>query len=125
MAVTIQNRDTDPLLPDDVAAWMEERGWNAHHDEWHFVRQWDVIDEIARKDPSPARRQDARAALDAATARGWARTPTQEGAAGNGLDFLAMHRAMVRLLSAEFPQHAAYFQGWNTPPTSSPSTVVT
>lgn len=58
------------------------------------------------------------AALASAQAQGWTRNPLQEGEAGNGLQFLAMHRVMFRALRAQFPQYAStVFQGWPTVPT--------
>jgi len=44
------------------------------------------------------------------------KAPIQEGQAGNGVEFLAMHRGMMQMLRERFPQHAALFQGRNTPP---------
>ena len=41
------------------------------------------------------------------------RAPIQEGEQTNGLIFLAMHRVMIGLLTAQFPAHVA---GWTTPP---------
>ena len=43
--------------------------------------------------------------------------PTQEGEEGNGIEFLAMHRMMIRTLVSKFPQHAHLFKGWEAPPT--------
>src|SRR4051812_46673422 len=89
-------------MPDEVRAWMAARSWGPHHLEWHTVRQWDRL--------PPAARQWAEQ-------QGWRRYPVPEGGAGNGLEFLAMHRAMIELLREQFPQHAALLNGWATPPT--------
>lgn len=41
----------------------------------------------------------------------------QEGEAGNGREFLVMHRAMIELIRAAFPDRAALFAGWAAVPT--------
>ena len=68
-----------------------------------MTRIWDLI-------PADARQW--------AISQGWSRYPIQEGEAGNGIQFLAMHRVMIRQLIAAFPTHAALFAGWPTPPTN-------
>jgi hypothetical protein len=81
---------------------MSERNWGTHHLEWHTVRQWDRL-------PPPDQQW--------AQQQGWRRADVQEGEAGNGFEFLVMHRAMIELLREQFPPHAALFAGWPTPPT--------
>jgi hypothetical protein len=51
-----------------------------------------------------------------ATAQGWSRHSVQEGEEDNGLQFLAMHRVMIKKLVAAFPQHQGLFAGWPQPP---------
>ena len=92
----------EPRMPSDVIAWMDARNWGSHHLEWHTVRQWGLLDAAGRA---------------WATSQGWTPASRQEGAAGNGLDFLLMHRAMIELLREAFPSHAALFVGWSQPPT--------
>jgi Ferritin-like len=94
---------SDPLMPGEVRDWMDQLGWGAHHLEWHTERQWDRL--------PPAQRAWAER-------QGWRRADRQEGSSGNGFDFLIMHRAMLQLLTAQFPQYAAMFQGWASPPTN-------
>src|SRR5215218_4298170 len=91
----------DPLMPGEITTWMGARNWGTHHLEWHTVRSWDRL--------SPQ-------ALGEAQAAGWTRYPIQEGEEGNGFEFLMMHRAMLQMLLEGFPQHAAYFRGWERPP---------
>ncbi len=89
-------------MPAEILDWMEQRDWGRHHLEWHVVRQWDLL--------TPAQQSWA-------AAQGWQRAARQEGTAGNGLEFLRMHRAMIELLRDNFPAHAALLAGWTTPPT--------
>ncbi len=94
----------DPLrLPRSIVKFENENGWGNHHVEWHTVRRWDLLDS---QGVAYAKRQ------------GWARATLQEGAAGNGLEFLAMHRVMIRQLKEKFPRSAALFNGWESPPTN-------
>jgi hypothetical protein len=92
----------DPLMPREVRDWMDQLGWGMHHLEWHTERQWDRMSGELQS---------------WAQGQGWRRAERQEGTAGNGYDFLLMHRAMLDLLREKFPQHAAYLQGWQSPPT--------
>jgi len=93
---------SDVALPDEARIWMQSLNWGEHHLQWHQERRWDLL-------PVPAR--------NAAIARGWRRAARQEGEAGNGLDFLVMHRAMLEMLRLEWPAHAARFKGWTAVPT--------
>ena len=102
---------TDPRLPAEMDAYMEAAGWGEHHDQWHYEQRYDYWRHRAAQG-------DAGAAEVVAYGdeRGWGRAPHQEGAAGHGLHFLAMHRAMFQLLAEAFPQHGAYLAGWSSPP---------
>ena len=94
----------DPLaLPQSIIDFQNARGWGDHHLEWHTERQWDRLNPSDR---------------DWAKKHGWKRAGLQEGQKGNGLEFLAMHRAMLRMLTDEFPKNRKYFTGWTTPPTN-------
>jgi hypothetical protein len=97
----------EPQMPDEIVNWMRQLDWGMHHVYWHATRQWDLLGP------------EERIQLEAA---GQTRANHQEGETGNGWDFLPMHRGMIRLLSAQFPQHSAFFQGWSTPPTAANST---
>jgi hypothetical protein len=96
----------DPLLmPPEIVAFEKKQMWGMHHLEWHLTRRWASF--VA--DPKNAA---------FAKAHHWTKAPRQEGDPGNGMDFLAMHRAMIRTLEAKFPQDASLFQGWTSPPTN-------
>jgi hypothetical protein len=94
---------TDPdAMPGPILTFLNTEGWGDHHLEWHTVRQWDRM---------PVENQTE------ARERGWARADLQEGAKGNGLEFLTMHRTMIRLLVQKFPKDASLFDGFTEPPT--------
>jgi hypothetical protein len=92
----------DIPMPEEIIAWMKERKWGDHHTRWHTERNWDL------QTPED---------LAMSVQTGWSRYPMQEGEEGNGLDFLAMHRVMIRMLRTAFPIHSALFDGWSAPPT--------
>ncbi|UJP06135.1 MAG: hypothetical protein LZF61_03930 [Nitrosomonas sp.] len=104
---------TDERMPEEMIFWMNQKGWGSHHEQWHFERRWDFWHAIASQPQHPSWVDDL---IDDARAKGWSRASTQEGAAGNGEDFLFMHRAMFQLLADNFPQHLHFLRGWNTPP---------
>ena len=94
----------DPLaMPAPMLTFLKAQDWGSHHLQWHTVRQWD---RLQPSDQAWAKRQ------------GWARADLPEGAKGNGLEFLAMHRVMIRILTQKFPTDAPLFKGWTVPPTS-------
>lgn len=101
-SVTSGPRETpaDQPMPQEIVDWLLQRGWGDHHLRWHVERRWDVF---AARAPG---------VIAWAEQQGWSRYPVQEGMAGNGLEFLAMHRAMIRALAKTFPQQAALFTGW-------------
>jgi len=101
----------DEAVPQQMIQWMRARNWGAHHDEWHFCRRWDFWHELARQGDS-----DSQAMVDYAEQKQWQRAAVQEGEAGNGLEFLGMHRAMIQLLVRNFPEHFHVLRGWHTPP---------
>jgi hypothetical protein len=88
-------------LPPDVVAWQDARGWSEHHARWHAQRRWNLLHAPAR---------------DWAARRGWSAAARPEGSAGSGKEFLLMHRAMLQLLRESFPDRAALFAGWTSPP---------
>jgi hypothetical protein len=94
---------TEPLaMPKPMLTFLRTQDWGSHHLQWHTVRQWD---RLGPSDQAWAKRQ------------GWARADLMEGAKGNGLEFLAMHRVMIRTLTEKFPKNADLFHGWEKPPT--------
>ena len=92
----------DVSLPTEIVDWIRARNWGPHHLQWHTERQWDIL--------PPEAQQWARQ-------QGWNKVEPQEGAPGNGFDFLLMHRAMLQLMREDFPQFRSYFVGWTTVPT--------
>ena len=93
----------DPLaMPAPMLSFLKSQDWGTHHLEWHTVRQWD---RLQPSDQAWAKKQ------------GWSRASLMEGQKGNGLEFLAMHRVMIHMLCAKFPEDANLFAGWTVPPT--------
>ena len=94
---------TDPnAMPADIATYLADHNWSYMHLDFHVARMWDGLGEGGR---------------DWATDQGISRWKQQEGEAGTGLEFLAMHRLMIEELRLVFPHHQALFDGWTTPPT--------
>jgi mono/diheme cytochrome c family protein len=100
----------DTLLPRAVIAWMEDQGWQQEHDDWHNIRRWD---QNCRRSNAPA---EGCASAQRLVARGLWRAPIQEGAPGDGYDFLVMHRHMIQGLKQAFPKHADLFAGFRKVP---------
>jgi len=93
----------DPnAMPKPMLTFLNQEGWGKHHLEWHTVRQWDLL---SSDDQAYAKRQH------------WARADVQEGTKGNGLEFLAMHRVMIQMLTDKFPAYKDLFVGFAQPPT--------
>lgn len=93
----------DPIsMPKPMLTFLKTNKWGTHHLEWHTVRNWD---RLGPSDQAWAKKQ------------GWSRADLQEGTKGNGLEFLAMHRVMFRILKEKFPENAKLFDGWKAPPT--------
>src|SRR6516165_1030882 len=93
---------SDPMMPDKVCRWMRRRKWHHHHAQWHYTRLWDFLE-----DSSPA-------IVDWMKRHDWQRAPRQAGDPGSGLDFLAMHRVMIRMVQQNF--QSALPSPWQTPP---------
>ena len=104
---------SDEQMPDEIVTWMNQKGWGEHHAQWHFERKWDFWHAQAEK---PNHSKDIDDAIANANLKHWSRASVQEGESENGKDFLFMHRAMLQLLLASFPQHQHYVRGWVTPP---------
>lgn len=91
----------EPLISKEVSDWMDKRAWGIHHKVWHCARLWDLIPEFRKY----------------VTDHGGSRADRQEGTLGNGLDFLAMHRNMIRSMRHHFPRYDGIWHGWNVVPT--------
>ena len=102
----------DIRIPEEIITWMTSRNWGPHHVEYHTVKRWDIWHHRAAGGD-----QGAIAVVNFMNDRGWQRPAIQEGGTGDGLEFLAMHRAMLLLIKQQFPMHAPWFEGWNSPPT--------
>lgn len=101
----------DVSIPTPIVTWMQARNWGPHHLEWHLTRMWDWFHARAAAGHAPSA-----GVVAYINAQGWTRHSVQEGGPGNGMEFLAMHRAMIHLLTEAFPGDAGLFTGWATPP---------
>lgn len=89
-------------LPASLTSHMQAHGWGQMHLQWHTERRWDRLPPAAA---AYAQRQ------------GWTRAARQEGESGNGVEFLAMHRVMLRMLADLDPTARPWLVGWTAPPT--------
>jgi hypothetical protein len=102
--------EQDVLLPQLVLDWMDEYQFAEAHDGWHLVRKWDQTCRMSNATTC--------AASGALTRQGLHRAPIQQGAPGDGIAFMMMHRHMIMMLKTAFPNHAALFSGFTTVPKS-------
>jgi hypothetical protein len=100
----------DVLLPQPIVDWLNELGLQQVHDAWHTTRRWD---QICGSSFASAATCDYAQQL---TASGLWRAQFQQGAPGAGSAFLAMHRHMIGMFKAAFPQHAELFAGFSHVP---------
>jgi hypothetical protein len=96
--------DADRPMPRAVRSTMRQQGWGCMHREWHAVR---LLDSLVGLEAQYVRAYHPE----------WTAVQPQEGGAGNGLEFLAMHRVMLAELRATFPGWAddpalADLAGW-------------
>lgn len=85
----------DIKLPEEIITWMTSLNWGEHHDEYHAVKRWDIWHYLAAQGD-----QDAKEIVAYIEAKQWKRAKYQEGESGDGLEFLAMHRAMLTTVTA-------------------------
>lgn len=78
-----------PELPTQVKHMLASEGMRVHHHLWHFVRS----EERWRGLPAQSRQQ--------LTDAGWV-APRFEAEPGAGLDFLGMHRQMIKMVDQAF-----------------------
>jgi hypothetical protein len=102
----------DKRIPEEVIDWMSNLNWGNHHLEYHIVKRYDIFQFRANQGDS-----NSLNIMRFIQANNWNRASIQEGADGDGLQFLAMHRAMIQMIKNEFPQHSNFLIGWTTPPT--------
>ena len=88
-------------MPQPLVDYMQSHGWSTMHLAWHTARRWDLLPPASRT---------------FAEGQGWHRVDPQEGAPGNGIEFLAMHRMMFQMLHEQAPS-SPDFAAWPTPPT--------
>jgi hypothetical protein len=107
---------SDVKMPEKLILWMQGLMWGSHHDQWHFERRWDFWHHLA-ENGDPDTQREVKKMIEYARSQHWKRAELQEGEAGNGMDFLMMHRAMLHLIEEKFPEPQNLIRGWKTPPT--------
>ena len=98
----------DLLMPQIVLDWMNENQFAESHDGWHLVRKWD---QTCRKSNATTCTGSARL-----TNQGLERAAIQQGAPGDGLAFMMMHRHMIHMLKTAFPKNSTLFDGFKKVP---------
>ncbi|MDQ2646243.1 MAG: hypothetical protein M3020_20685, partial [Myxococcota bacterium] len=97
----------DTLVQPEVIEWMNSQVWEEAHFQWHNIRRCNggMVDRTRAGGLDPCKHTEL--------------VPqNQEGkGAGDGLEFLAMHRHMIESLKQLFPKHTEQFEGWDTFPT--------
>jgi len=106
----------DPAIPSEWADYMRQLDWPEHHERWHYEQRYDWWRHRAAHHPQAPVRAAAQQMVAYGDSKNWTSGAHAEGAPGHGLHFLAMHRAMIALVAARFPQHAHLLAGWKTPP---------
>lgn len=102
----------DIRIPVEMIDWMNTQNWGNHHLEYHIVKRYDIFQFRANQGDL-----NSINVMQFIQANNWNRASIQEGADYDGLQFLTMHRAMIQMLTKEFPQHADLLTGWASPPT--------
>lgn len=102
----------DTMLPKPVLDWMKEREWDESHDGWHLIRLWD---QGCRKSNASG---EGCASAQRLVSKGLWRAPNQQGAPGEGVEFLAFHRHMIQQIKQAFPKHADLFSSFKHIPKS-------
>jgi hypothetical protein len=100
----VQSGQTDTIVQPQVLAWMQAHVWETAHFEWHSIRRctagtsMSTINICSHTDLIPANQECL--------------------SDGDGLEFLAMHRHMIRSLKQLWPNHQEQFTGFATFPQS-------
>lgn len=96
---------TDTTVQPGVIEWMDEHVWQEAHFQWHNIRRCRSMGFGG----GAMRRGN----LDICKDYPDLIPANQEGqGAGDGLEFLAMHRHMIESLKQLFPKHTEQFEGW-------------
>jgi hypothetical protein len=101
----------DLTVQPEVLAWFKARVWEQAHFQWHNIRRCSGGGMGATADAKGGGINPCKSNPEL--------IPTnQEGkGAGDGLEFLAMHRHMIQSLKQLWPKHSEQFEGWEHFPT--------
>jgi len=109
--ITVRNTQ-DTQMPKAMSDWMFDQGWHQEHDDWHNIRRWD---QNCKQSYAAA---EGCAYAQRLLQRGLWRADIQEGAPGDGYDFLVMHRHMIQMLKETFPSAKSLLSGFERIPLS-------
>jgi len=104
-----KSNQIDTLVQPGVVTWMQNHVWEEAHFQWHNIRRCNggMVDKTRAGGLDPCAHKELVPA-------------DQEGnGAGDGLQFLAMHRHMIQSLKQLYPKHTEQFEGWEHYPQKS------
>lgn len=110
------NGQTDTTVQPEVIAWMEKTKWQSAHYQWHAVRRCGSgMGGGGFFGAMPGSEEN-----NAIQICELAEVPADQECktAGDGYQFMAMHRHMITSLKALWPTHTEQFEGWDEFPTS-------
>ncbi|HYQ15628.1 MAG TPA: hypothetical protein VEQ58_07720, partial [Polyangiaceae bacterium] len=107
----VKSNQVDLTVQPEVLKWFKDRVWEQAHFQWHNIRRCSGGATGATDDPQGGGVNPCKTHPEL--------IPTnQEGkGAGDGLEFLAMHRHMIQSLKQLWPKHTEQFEGWEHFPT--------
>lgn len=97
----------DLTVQPGVLNWLQAHVWESAHFQWHNIRRCKggMVDRTRDGGLDPCKHTEL--------------VPADQEfqTAGDGLQFLAMHRHMIQSLKQLFPKHTEQFEGWEHFPT--------
>ena len=106
-----KSNQIDLTVQPQVLDWFKAHVWEQAHFQWHNIRRCNGGLMAATADPQGGGINPCLTHPELVPAN-------QEGhGAGDGLEFLAMHRHMIQSLKQLWPQHSEQFEGWEHFPT--------
>jgi len=106
-----KSNQIDLTVQPGVLSWMQAHVWEEAHFQWHNIRRCSGGAMGATDDPQGG-------GINPCLTHKELIPMNQEGkGAGDGLEFLAMHRHMIQSLKQLWPKHTEQFEGWDHFPT--------
>jgi hypothetical protein len=105
----VKSGQIDLTVQPEVLAWFKARVWEEAHFQWHNIRRCTsnmATDSKEGGGVNPCKTHPQLIPVN-----------QENKGAGDGLEFLAMHRHMIQSLKQLWPKHTEQFEGWNKFPT--------